>query len=624
MLSIKSVRPVHIFPALFFLLCAASAYAQVGAGGDIRKLTFDGVLDEKRLSLKELGAAIPADWSGYSHLVVEMRTSSPQRMSIWIYTADGHRRIGFQPLGQNAWLRASIPLAYFRGRDQSGTDLASANNRRTTSFWVSIWGPFGELNAVEAVGISMDYPINKPTVELRNVHLAKQDEGSQFLETQALRDEFGQWALVDWPRKIKSREQLQKELDEEQSHFGTAADFGYSELGGYIETHAKATGFFHVEQVDGKWWFVEPQGHLYLSIGVNGAGTGFNGGFPGRGGRGRAGAITATQPANAGGRGAAPPAAAELLTHRLISWGMTTGGAGRPSTTMLRWNQPRQSTFLGVSDVYSDEFARGIDDSARNQCEPRRDDPLLIGYFVGNEPPWGGRESEVVDMILAGPDSATKTRLKEFLAQPGGDTPGRRQEFVIAAFEKYLALICAAVRKYDPNHLTLGIRFGGKPADEVLRTARVFDVCSINGYEYEPTRLIQRAYRVTGRPVLIGEFHIGVPENGLGAGLVQAKDQTQRAIGYRYYVEQAESIDACVGVHWFQWNDEPVLGRNDGENYNIGWVDVTNRPYPELVEGAKATHKRLLDVHSGKILPFAQKPMASDAGAPASPWDNRW
>jgi hypothetical protein len=59
----------------------------------------------------------------------------------------------------------------------------------------------------------------------------------------------------------------------------------------------------------------------------------------------------------------------------------------------------------------------------------------------------------------------------------------------------------------------------------------------------------------------------------------------------------------------------------DGENYNIGFVDVTDRPYKELVDAAKATHKRLYDVHSGKILPFSQRPRASEAGTPLSPWD---
>jgi len=273
---------------------------------------------------------------------------------------------------------------------------------------------------------------------------------------------------------------------------------------------------------------------------------------------------------------------------------------------------------LGLADIYSDEFARGVDEAAAKQCAPRKDDPLLLGYFIGNEPPWDERESEVVDMILAGPATATQSKLKEFLAK--GDTPGRRKQFVIAAFEKQLELVGTAIRKYDPNHLNLGIRFGGTPTEEVLRCGRVFDVCSINVYEYEPTKQLERTFRITGRPVLIGEFHFGVPENGLGAGLVQTRDQVERAKGYRYYVEQAAALPGFIGAHWFTWRDEPVLGRMDGENYNIGFVDVTDRPYPELVEGAKATHRLLPDIHSGKLRPFSQRPQASAAGTPATPW----
>ena len=140
-------------------------------------------------------------------------------------------------------------------------------------------------------------------------------------------------------------------------------------------------------------------------------------------------------------------------------------------------------------------------------------------------------------------------------------------------------------------------------------------------HEHEPTKQLERSYRLPGRPILIGEFHIGVPENGLGSGLVQAMNQTERGIGYRYYVEQAVSLPYCLGAHWFTWRDEPVLGRMDGENYNIGFVDVTDRPYPELVEAARVTHKRLHDVHAGKVPPFSQKPKASEVGTPSSPWD---
>ena len=58
---------------------------------------------------------------------------------------------------------------------------------------------------------------------------------------------------------------------------------------------------------------------------------------------------------------------------------------------------------------------------------------------------------------------------------------------------------------------------------------------------------MKRVSGYTRHPVLIGEFHIGVPENGLGAGLVQAKDQTERGMAYRFYVEQAASQAGFLG-----------------------------------------------------------------------------
>jgi hypothetical protein len=588
--------PARRAPAVIAIL-AALAIFPFSAGfaqSQSRRIVFDGLKSEQKWTLKELNPAWPSDWSDWNYLVLEMKTTTPQRFSIWLYTASGPRRIMFQPFGQNVWLRASVPLRYFKGKDQSGFDLASTNNRRTDSFWMSIWGPWGDLKNIESLGFAMDYPIAKHTLEIRSFQLAKEDPGSDFLEGKPVLDEFGQWAHADWPRKIKSREQLEKELAAEDQTLKPGG-FDYCEYGGYKSTQAKATGFFRVEQIDGKWWFVDPHGHLFLSTGSNGAG--------GRGGAGN------------------PPApAATRLTRRLDAWGFNTGSEGMNKPYTAYASPPRgQNTFLGVSDVYSDEFARGVDEAVARQCTPRKNDPLLLGYFIGNEPPWGDRESEVVDMILAGPATVTQSRLKEFLAK--GDTPGRRQEFVIAAFEKQLELVGAAIRKYDPNHLNLGIRFGGTPPEEVLKCGRVFDVCSINVYEYEPTKAVERSFRLTGRPILIGEFHFGVPENGLGAGLVQTRDQVERAKGYRYYVEQAAALPAFLGAHWFTWRDEPVLGRGDGENYNIGFVDVTDRPYPELVEAAKATHQRLRDVHAGKTAPFQDRPKASSAGTPASPWD---
>ena len=76
----------------------------------------------------------------------------------------------------------------------------------------------------------------------------------------------------------------------------------------------------------------------------------------------------------------------------------------------------------------------------------------------------------------------------------------RRRQFVVSAFEKYLAMVGAALKKYDANHLNLGIRFGGNPPDYISKAARVFDVYSLNTYEYEPTRQVKTAYELSGRP----------------------------------------------------------------------------------------------------------------------------
>ena len=589
------------FKTLFALIAPLLLTSRLGAI-EPKSVTFEGRLSEHKWPLGELDRDLPTDWSAYEYLVLEMRTSTPQRFALWLYTADGPRRIMLHPFGQNVWLRASIPLRYFKGRDQSGHDMASASNRRTAAFWMSVWGPFGPIDKAQALGVTMTYPTEKPRLEIRSIKLTAEDVGSDFLEKKPVLDAFGQWAHADWPGKIKSEEQLARELAEETRALTDGSQFNTCEYGGYLDTQARATGFFRVEEIDGIWWFVDPHGHLFLSTGSNCIH-----------GRGRRSSKVDTN----------------LIERRMTAWGLNTVGNwssfresedGRRKAYVATFRSPRtQPSFLGMPDVYGEEFARRLDEEARRQCEPTRDDPWLIGTFIGNEPPWPKRESELVDMFLNGPDTATRTKLRAYLAQ--GDTKERREHFVHTMFERYLDLINAAIKKYDSNHLNLGIRFGGSPPEAVCRLAKKFDVCSINVYEYEPTRQLKRTFALAGRPIVIGEFHFGVPANGLSAGLVQTKNQSERAAGYRHYVEQAMALPYFLGAHWFQWQDQSALGRMDGENYNIGLVDVTNRPYLEMVQALEATHKVLYDVHAGKVKPFNHRPLASDAGTPGSPWD---
>jgi len=610
----------------------------------IRTVVFDGELSEHTWTLSELNPDLPSDWSSYEYLVLEFRHSSPQRFFLFVYDKGGPRRVVIQPFGQGVWIRAAVPLKYFQRRD-FGRNMASVNNRGTNSFWMSVWGPFGTINAVQSLGVTMQYPVGRPTLEIRSVRLAKEDPGSEILEKLPVVDQFGQWVHADWPRKIRSLEQLRQEWAEEDESL-QPGEFNYCEYGGYRDTKAQATGFFRLEKAEGKWWFVDPHGHLFLSTYVPGLGSG---GFPTRT-EGRENYFASLPPENltppVPGYSIPAPAAfyawnlrrrygpdwlnraAGMTIRRMESWGLTTGpGPGfldgsnpdfrpvKPCLTFFHVPLDRRTTFLGLPDVYSGEFVAKVDAAAAKQMAPRRDDPLLLGYFVGNEPPWPGREEELVDLILAGPPTATRRKTKEFLAE--GDTPERRRVFIHRAFEKYLEIINGACRKHDPNHLNVGMRFGGQPPDYLIEMARGFDVCSLNPYEYSPLEHIERVYRLTGRPVLFGEFQFGVPGDGLGGSLVQTASQEERGAAYRYYLEQAASHPAFVGAAWFVGVDEPVTGAGNTENYNIGFVDVTDRPYPELVKAARATHQRLFGIHSGRTTPVNRKPKASAAGTPS-------
>ena len=88
----------------------------------------------------------------------------------------------------------------------------------------------------------------------------------------------------------------------------------------------------------------------------------------------------------------------------------------------------------------------------------------------------------------------------------------------------------------------------------------------------------------------------------------RALAQADRGRAYRVYLEQAAAQPWCVGVHYFTLYDQSALGRPDGENYNIGFLDVCNRPYEPLIRAARASHDRLYAVAAGGLEPFDDAP----------------
>ena len=70
-------------------------------------------------------------------------------------------------------------------------------------------------------------------------------------------------------------------------------------------------------------------------------------------------------------------------------------------------------------------------------------------------------------------------------------------------------------------------------------------------------------------------------------GLKKTVSQQDRADKYKSYVEGALRNPYIVGTHWFQYKSQATTGRGDGENYQIGFIDICGTPYPEIVKAAR-------------------------------------
>ena len=616
----------------FIVICIGLSIIACGDEVLQQKVTFEGEFPEYKWAIEELNPELPSDWSSYNYLSFDMEASSTQRFHLNIFGDEGIRKLVIHPF-QGAKVRASIPLIHFQKRNTEGMDMAAISKTPRPGYWIGFTSQVGPITQIDSMGVAMRLPIGSPELVLSNLSLTSTPQDTVYGPI-PLVDEFGQWIPGDWQGKANSIDDLKGSwVAEDQSL--EPLDYNVSQYGGFLDAKASSggSGYFRVEKIDGKWWFVDPDGYLFYSTGS-------------------CVVLSGASIARASGReyiySALPPTEdvtpaqfeirrehensiytwnlnrrygsdwyqkwMDKTVQRMESWGINTiGNWSDPNlgamqkkayvSTLRGWGI--ETGIMGMPDVYHPGYEAKVDSAAEAQCAPLKKDPYLLGYFVGNEPPWPGREQDLAQEILSGENTPMKAALKEFLLD--GDSPERRKEFVYNTFSKFLTIVNGAIKKYDPNHLNLGLRYGGNPPDDIIKASQGFDVFSINIYGYDTKAKLKRVYDLTGLPIVIGEFHFGTPGRGLAPGLAQTKNHHERATAYRYYVENAAAHPGLIGTHWFQWIDQPSSGRFDGENYNIGFLDVGDRPYPEMIDASREIFKRLLDVHSGKVLPVSRE-----------------
>ncbi|MCL2060169.1 MAG: beta-galactosidase, partial [Oscillospiraceae bacterium] len=271
--------------------------------------------------------------------------------------------------------------------------------------------------------------------------------------------------------------------------------------------------------------------------------------------------------------------------------------------------------FRDFPDVLSPEFHDKSHEYAK-QLEEWKDDKWLIGYFLRNEPEYNfvpglaianevlhnpaptycrvgligflhGRYGEIEKL-----NAAWGAGFKSFhdFEEPIDDCIAKYprseadlREYSVFLIREYVRVPAMACRAVDPNHLNLGLRWSQADNADMMAGWEYFDVFSVNCYYFDPTGAME-FIRGAGvdLPIMIGEYHCGALDRGLPAtGLKGVENQEERGVMWRYFVEKTAAHPYGVGAHWFQYNDQFCLGRFDGENYQIGMVDICLQPHKE-------------------------------------------
>ncbi|CAI8976779.1 Hydrolase [Pseudomonas chlororaphis] len=319
----------------------------------------------------------------------------------------------------------------------------------------------------------------------------------------------------------------------------------------------------------------------------------------------------------------------------------------------------------GMPDPFDPRFAMATERAVAIAARDHRDDPWLIGYFADNELAWAGpgddpkaRYALAYGTLRMTTDvPAKRAFLKqlrdkyrnqeglskawginltawELMEDPGFEPPLPSPEhpeieadfkyFQKVFADTYFKTISDSLKWHAPNHLLLGGRFAISTPEAVASCAQYCDVLSFNMYTLKPQDGYDFARLNTlDKPVLITEFNFGSRDRGpFWGGVTELVREEDRGPAYAQFLKQALSEPSIVGVHWFQYLDQPVTGRLlDGENGHFGLVGITDVPFQGFVDSVRKSNLQALDQlgkEAGKAKAEADKAAGhgADGGKP--------
>jgi hypothetical protein len=451
-------------------------------------------------------------------------------------------------------------------------------------------------------------------------------------------DIYGQYMHEDWPGKIRCDADLVASREAEELDLAAhPRPKTFNQYGGWADGPSfQATGHFRVEKIDGKWWFIDPEGKLFWSLGCTGVGLQsmkvnlegrqhYYSGLPNpddpelgiyysRNGLDYKSLFTVLHKKHGADF---QNTYTEWALRRVRSWSLNTLGAWSdaslrqpaalkmPYTYFVWWNGGVPvKPFKKLRDPFDPDFVEKMQVPLKGFLRETVNDPYCIGYYCHNEIHWGREPVKAVRAVLTecGDEVFMRHELKRFIEEAGDDSDETMLAFYRHMLDTYFRKCREAFKTAAPNKLYLGSRIH----DDAMRrevagaAAKYCDVVSFNVYEKDVDAFNIRRERdlpffTEDKPFLVGEFHFGALDRGkFAAGLGFAADQRNRGESYRHYIRSALHNPRCVGAHWFHYTDSPTGTRyQDPENFNAGVVNNADDVYPELVEAMRSVGPRM-------------------------------
>jgi hypothetical protein len=478
-------------------------------------------------------------------------------------------------------------------------------------------------------------------------------------------DRYGQMSATDWTGKTKSDADLSAANVDEQKRLRTwPPPSDRDRYGGLKEkgTKPKATGFFRVEKQGAFWWLISPDGNRCFYTGVSTAPnaatektliTGRDFLFQ---------SLPAHSPPWDAAWGKDPWSAgesgdylslsaanlirkfgktwqskiAQQTSKRLAAWGFcgfgkwVDGGSGLPETPVLK------RAGVPVVGRHPDIFDPTIQSSLRtvlqDQIEARKNDPLVVGWSVGNEFDEIITSDEIRQILALGPnvparraliDNALNTTYGGDIARlalswnvsatskdqlyaanvqpPTGDVATMRKFFA----DQYYDYIYRTIKAIDPNHLYLGfwiVPGYWENEDDWALIARHCDVIGYDRYALNfADGLLNRLAQDANKPILCGEFSFPPSysgQRGFGTFRDWTMDEAEAGKYYTGWINDAVQNPYCIGTIYFEYRDQPITGRGPGvgeklslgEHFAFGLIDICDRPKWDLLTPIRAAN----------------------------------